>query len=586
MRYIYLLTLILILASLLLAQWRQVRAKRLTVDGAVFPGCQPSPRMLMLTMAMILGVVAIPFAAVMVISRESVFDDAFISYRYAWNLAHGHGLRWNPGEAPVEGYTNFLLIVLLAPLVRLGVDPLRATQALSVLCAAGLAYLLSRAARRHEGLDRRVAWLSGLAFLPASTTFDLCTSGMETVVYAFVLFGAALLGAEYLRTRASRTLVPFGVAAFAAGLLRPEGVLLVPVVMAAAAITSTRGLWRELWGMLPGLTASFLVPGLVYLVWKQVYFGCLLPNPFFVKMSHASLLSPSGLRSVTLFLGDHWKLLVLSLLSLFMTRRNTPLALVSGMVLAVYTLFYLQVDTLMDVYGRFLYPMAPFLFCLALPVIGRLFRIMLGWRETNLLKLPAIATVFFLVFFLDPPAAALNTWLAAHGHIRHARFDSLMKREYRLARSLSEYPKIGLVTLASGDAGVIPYFTRAPHLDIVGLTDGFIARERSRAKLLDYFFGRKPTLVFLPANKDHTWTPYCDGPLGNYASWARDERWDDYAYAGTVITHGTYYDVQLLLRKDYADFPALAAFLQERVADVYYTPFPLPLGTYQPLESP
>lgn len=28
----------------------------------------------------------------------SLFDDAMISMRYAWNFAHGHGLVWNLGE--------------------------------------------------------------------------------------------------------------------------------------------------------------------------------------------------------------------------------------------------------------------------------------------------------------------------------------------------------------------------------------------------------------------------------------------------------------------------------------------------------
>ena len=40
-------------------------------------------------------------------------DDAFISFRYARNLATGHGLVWNPGER-VEGYTNFLWTLLMA----------------------------------------------------------------------------------------------------------------------------------------------------------------------------------------------------------------------------------------------------------------------------------------------------------------------------------------------------------------------------------------------------------------------------------------------------------------------------------------
>jgi hypothetical protein len=34
-----------------------------------------------------------------------LFDDAMVSLRYAWNLAHGSGLVWNPGER-VEGITS------------------------------------------------------------------------------------------------------------------------------------------------------------------------------------------------------------------------------------------------------------------------------------------------------------------------------------------------------------------------------------------------------------------------------------------------------------------------------------------------
>ena len=43
-----------------------------------------------------------------------LFDDAMISMRYAKNLAEGHGLVWNPGGTPVEGYTNPLWVVFMA----------------------------------------------------------------------------------------------------------------------------------------------------------------------------------------------------------------------------------------------------------------------------------------------------------------------------------------------------------------------------------------------------------------------------------------------------------------------------------------
>ena len=39
-------------------------------------------------------------------------EDSFISFRYAKNLAEGYGLVWNIGELPVEGYTNFLWVII------------------------------------------------------------------------------------------------------------------------------------------------------------------------------------------------------------------------------------------------------------------------------------------------------------------------------------------------------------------------------------------------------------------------------------------------------------------------------------------
>ena len=66
------------------------------------------------TFNLILAVAAI-FYLIFIISTSFVInveryftlvDDAMISMRYAQHLAQGHGLVWNIGEAPVEGFTN------------------------------------------------------------------------------------------------------------------------------------------------------------------------------------------------------------------------------------------------------------------------------------------------------------------------------------------------------------------------------------------------------------------------------------------------------------------------------------------------
>ena len=61
-----------------------------------------------------------------------VKDDTFISMRYARNLALGHGLVFNYGDK-LEGYTNFLWVLLTVPAFWLDVEPLRWVKGMSCL---------------------------------------------------------------------------------------------------------------------------------------------------------------------------------------------------------------------------------------------------------------------------------------------------------------------------------------------------------------------------------------------------------------------------------------------------------------------
>src|ERR1035441_1478403 len=60
------------------------------------------------------------------------FDDTYITFRYAANLAHGFGIVWNPGGAHTEGYTNFLFMLLLVPFSWMGCDIVVVSQAIGV----------------------------------------------------------------------------------------------------------------------------------------------------------------------------------------------------------------------------------------------------------------------------------------------------------------------------------------------------------------------------------------------------------------------------------------------------------------------
>ena len=106
-------------------------------------------------------------------------DDAFISFRYARHLFAGHGLTWNPGER-VEGYTNFLWVVLLAGGLGLGIDPETLSRALGIASGAAVLVLAGWFAKRRFGAPTMLAFLPP-ALLASNRSFAAwSTGGLET----------------------------------------------------------------------------------------------------------------------------------------------------------------------------------------------------------------------------------------------------------------------------------------------------------------------------------------------------------------------------------------------------------------------
>jgi hypothetical protein len=82
--------------------------------------------------------------------RAWLSDDAYISFRYAENLANGLGLVFNRGER-VEGYSNFLWTVWTTLGMKLGVGPESWSVFWGLACYAASILLLALIARRLAG---------------------------------------------------------------------------------------------------------------------------------------------------------------------------------------------------------------------------------------------------------------------------------------------------------------------------------------------------------------------------------------------------------------------------------------------------
>jgi len=195
-------------------------------------------------------------------------DDAYFSFRSAWNLAYGHGLRFDPSQR-VQAFTNPLWTLLLAPPQRLGLDAYYAAMLLSLGATAGVAWLFLK----HHTLGTAAI---AIALLTCSKAFvDFSTSGLEgpaTHLLLLLLFLEGSHGSEdSLRSR--RT----GVFAGLLLLNRLDSVLLVgPILLHRLARSSRRNRVNTL--------ASVAVIIGSWEIFSLIYYGTFLPNTYFAKL--------------------------------------------------------------------------------------------------------------------------------------------------------------------------------------------------------------------------------------------------------------------------------------------------------------
>jgi len=194
------------------------------------------------------------------------YDDAFITYRYARNLARGYGFVYHPGEW-VLGTTCPAFGLVVAGLVALRLPVLSSVVALNI--AADVATLsctvwaLGRAGRHMAG----AFFAFFFALSPIMTR--ICVGGMEMNLFLLCSLASVLL---YHR-RASRAAAALAAACYH---LRPEAVLLVGILCVEEWLAGRKR--NSVWMAVIALGVA-LPPALVILH----YYGHILPQSVIAK---------------------------------------------------------------------------------------------------------------------------------------------------------------------------------------------------------------------------------------------------------------------------------------------------------------
>lgn len=214
-----------------------------------------------------------------------LFDDAMISLRYAWNLAHGAGLVWNAGER-VEGCTNFLwTLVLAGPAWLLDKrQAVVAAHALGVPLMLGVATMTARATRAcYPGEAARWGGLPLLGFVAALAYYPLSywtLMGMETGLLALLLTAAVWQVARRVGDPRPRPVL--GVLLGLLYLARPDASVLIGVILAWRfwTLRGCAGRWRAL--AVEAGTMGALAGALT--LFRLGYYGSPVPNTYYLKV--------------------------------------------------------------------------------------------------------------------------------------------------------------------------------------------------------------------------------------------------------------------------------------------------------------
>jgi len=454
-------------------------------------------------------------------------EDTFISFRYARNLVDGHGLLFNPGELPVEGYTNFLWTVMIAGAMKLGLDPVSFVRfmgmGLSLILVVAVFFLARREFRLSAEQTKRSMsspadavssshWLQWPAGLLAAGVLAVSPSvaaesvqGLETICFTLLVTLAVGWQAEARRREAARepgaSQGYFG-GAFLLGLAaltRPEGVLVAGLVtLAGIAWRRQRGgPWLTVLEFTSGL--FFVAIFLPYWFWRFSYYGYPFPNTFYAKTGGGLEAALRGMRYLGSFLAANPGLTLLTLLAVgaglirlgWQTGRSwripsrvlnsgddappvQPLSALNALALTIvlgYGSYVVAVGGDFKSTFRFVMPFLPLWVIVLDGFWLRFFRqepsgqARAGFRRW--LRPATYWTLLFLVIFgglVSLPETV--EW-------SRARAIELFYRT-SLGQHLAEFAPPGAV-LAIHSAGIIPYYSGLRTIDMWGLNDLHIA---------------------------------------------------------------------------------------------------------------
>lgn len=445
-------------------------------------------------------------------------DDAYISFRYADNLANGKGLVFNEGERE-EGYSNFLWILILSLFSKIGIDLVLISKLLNLVFGTGVILLTYRLSTLFKNTHNYPEDYIAPFLIVTNTSFVVwVASGMETILYTFLLLLACYL---FLKDNHKKGRYLSAFFFFLLALTRPEGILFF--LLALISITIKLMVESEsqsnrqaffIFGLI------FFIPFIGYLTWKYLYFGTLIPNTFYAKFHNPLPLSyPSAgkFRKAIHYLTQAFlnSNLIVTIPFLGLLFRESALRKDFEKLFIIIGIICFQIGFIITVGGdwmprdRFIVPIFPFIYLL--------FQEGLIYTQSKIKNFIFRTSTIITIFALS---------LSNFPSSKFEHFEYLKKKdgELKRIRELGIWLKKTFpqqYTVAYEEAGIPLYYSHLKLLDPLGLLNRDIAKIwysnpqnywNANKKIVDYILKKKPELIIVVAKRQpKEWRDFYSG---------------------------------------------------------------------------
>ena len=401
-------------------------------------------------------------------------DDAFISLRYADRLVNGLGLTWTDGK-PVEGYSNLLWVLLNALLSLAGMDLVLAARVLGFASISAVFFLIVYHYFYREKYNA-LAVLAGLICIGYSMSISIWTiGGLETPMVLALLTGATVFLFRGIAPKGDEKNILISAILFGLlGITRLDGLVFLPA--ATLVLIFHGGLKKSAvkkYMLFAGIPAGILM---LQVLFRLVYYGEFVPNTALVKLGVSGEHFIAGVKYLGFAFKSHYIFTVIfpaiALFFLFSNRGTLSKGFYLASQYAAWLLYVIVIGgDIFPAYRHFteIIVISAFIIIEGMNVALSVFK---KQPQKNMAAAAALAVLLFSTHVYERMqvkddiyrSAAIEKW-TTDGVIIGKMLGKGFKKEQPLT--------------AISAAGAIPYASKLPSLDMLGINDYYLPRHKS-----------------------------------------------------------------------------------------------------------